>query len=222
VHPLAEALLDLALPQRCAGCRGPGTGLCAACRAALAGPPLGLVAHGPPGLPPLAAAATYDGAVRGVVVAHKEHGRLALVSPLGAALAAATRHLPGLVGAVVVPVPSSPAAVRARGHDHARRLAAAAAGHLGLACRPVLRQVRAVPDSAGLSAAARRANLRGALAARRPLHGVRAVVVDDVVTTGATLREAVRALRAAGADVSGVAVVAVVPPRDRSGRPRPR
>jgi predicted amidophosphoribosyltransferase len=209
---LAEALLDLVLPRRCAGCAVPGAALCADCRAALAAPPLGRVLDGPRRLPPLAAAAPYGGPVRGVLIAHKERGRTALARPLGAALAAAIAALGPAPGTVVVPVPSSPSAVRARGHDHARRLAAAAARPLGLPSRRLLAQARPVADSAGLSAAERAENLRGALVARRPLTGVEALVVDDVVTTGASLREAVRALRAAGAVVRGVAVVAVTPP----------
>ena len=208
---LAAALLDLVLPQQCAGCREPGHGLCPACAALLAAPPLGVVVDGPARLPPLAAAARYEGPVRSAVVAHKERGRLSLTRPLGAALAGALACLPLTAGTVVVPVPSSRAAVRERGHDHARRLAAAAAAGLRLPSRPLLRQVRAVADSAGLPAAERARNLHGALAAPRPLPGTRVAVVDDVVTTGATLREAVRALRAAGAQVVGVAVVAVTP-----------
>jgi ComF family protein len=181
---------------------------------------LGRVHDGPPRLPPLAAAAPYAGPVRGVLLAHKERGRLALVRPLASTLAAAVRALDPPAGTVLVPVPSSPAAVRERGHDHARRLAAATARRTGLRARPLLRQARPVADSAGLTAAERALNLRGALRARRPLDGLRVLVVDDVVTTGATLREAVRALRAAGAQVHGVAVVAVTPaPSGRPGAP---
>ena len=67
---------------------------------------------------------------------------------------------------------------------------------------------RAVADQAGLDAAERAANLGGAPAARRPLDGLPVVVVDYVMTTGATLVEAARALREAGAAVRGCAVVA--------------
>jgi predicted amidophosphoribosyltransferase len=200
-------LLDLVLPRDCAGCALPGRTLCGACAAVLAGAP---VVHrptpAPPGLPPLVAAAAYDGVVRSLLLAHKERGRLALTRPLGGALAAAA-GVHGR-GPVLVPVPSSPAAVRARGHDHARRLAAAAARRLGVRSAALLVQARGVQDQSGLDADARSANLAGALRARRRLDGLPVVVVDDVVTTGATLVEAARALTAAGAQVRGAAVVA--------------
>lgn len=198
-------LLDLVLPRDCAGCSVPGRTLCPRCAAVLSGPPLG---HLPtlPGIPALAAAAAYDGVVRSLLLAHKERGRLALAGPLGRALAGvAALHGPG---AVLVPVPSSRASVRARGHDHARRLAAVAGRRLGVRTAPVLVQSRHVADQAGLDATARSANLSGALVARRRLDGLPVVVVDDVVTTGATLAEAARALTAAGASVRGAAVVA--------------
>jgi predicted amidophosphoribosyltransferase len=118
---------------------------------------------------------------------------------------------------LAVPVPSSRAARRARGDDPLLRLARAALvaarrGGLDVELYRPLRHARRVADQAGLSATARSANLRDAfdVAARhRPvLHGAPVVVVDDVVTTGATLAEAARALRAAGAVVLGAAVVA--------------
>jgi predicted amidophosphoribosyltransferase len=198
-------LLDLVLPRDCAGCALPGRTLCARCAAAVSAAPLG---HLPPpaGVPALVAAAAYDGVVRSLLLAHKERGRLALAGPLGRALAgAAVVHG---AGAVLVPVPSSRASVRARGHDHARRLAAVAGRRLGVRTAPVLVQSRHVDDQAGLDAAARSTNLAGALVARRRLDGLDVVVVDDVVTTGATLAEAARALSAAGASVRGAAVVA--------------
>ncbi len=200
-------LLDLVLPRDCAGCSSPGRTLCARCAAALAsGPVRARPTPAPAGLPALTAAAAYDGVVRSLLLAHKERGRLALAAPLGRALAgAAAVHGRG---ALLVPVPSSSAAVRARGHDHARRLAAAAARRLATRVLPVLVHARSVQDQSELDAAARAANLAGALRARRRLDGLVVVVVDDVVTTGATLAEAARALTAAGAEVRGAAVVA--------------
>ena len=200
-------LLDLVLPRDCAGCSAPGRTLCSRCAEALTGPPvLHRTTASLPGLPPVVAAGAYDGVVRSLLLAHKERGRLALAGPLGRALAgAAAAHGHG---AVLVPVPSSPASVRARGHDHARRLTAVAGRRLGARTASVLVQARPVADQSGLDAAARSANLAGALRARRRLDGLDVVVVDDVVTTGATLAEAARALTAAGASVRGAAVVA--------------
>jgi predicted amidophosphoribosyltransferase len=128
---------------------------------------------------------------------------------------------------LVVPVPSSRRARRQRGEDTVHRLALSAVsalrrGHglpggarpgVRLRVLPALRLVRVVGDQAKLSATARRGNLAGALAVRpeavAAVRGRVCVVVDDVLTTGATLGEAVRALEAAGAQVAGVAAVCV-------------
>jgi predicted amidophosphoribosyltransferase len=208
-------LLDLVLPAACAGCAAPGRDLCAVCDRLLRSerPARHAPSPAPPGLPPLAAGGAYDGVRRAVLLAHKEHGRLALAAPLGVLLAGAVHALGPPGPAVLVPVPSSPAAVRERGQDHARRLAAAGARALrraGVPARavPLLVQVRRTADQSGLSTADRAANLAGALAVRRGALPERVVLVDDVVTTGATLTEAARALRAAGVQVSGAAVVA--------------
>jgi hypothetical protein len=110
---------------------------------------------------------------------------------------------------LLVPVPSSRGAVRARGHDPARRIALAAAGELRRAGTParvvaVLRQRRAVADQSGLNSRQRLANLAGGLVVApgggRLLSGGRVVLVDDLMTTGASLTEAARAVRAAMAE----------------------
>lgn len=216
-------LLDLVLPRVCAGCAQPGQGLCPGCRVLLAGSPLGLVRPQPcpAGLPPLAAAHRYAGPVQRLLLAHKENGRLQLTGPLGSALATAVL-VHGLRTVTLCPVPSSPKAVRARGHDHAMRLTRAAArtlraGGLDVDVARLLTPARSVADQSGLSTAGRAANLRGALRGTgAPRGGV--VVVDDVVTTGATLAEATRALSAAGHRVVGAAVVAATARRSTSPR----
>ncbi|MGW2561631.1 ComF family protein [Streptomyces sp. NPDC001514] len=205
----------LVLPVACSGCGRPRTPLCEECAWQLAGrgPRRVRPCPEPAGLPVVFAAARYENAVRAVLLAHKERGALGLAGPLGGALAGAVRAaVPDALGGpeplVLVPMPSARRAVRARGHDAAHRVAVAAAGVLRrsgtYACAlPVLRQCRAVADQSGLTARRRLLNMAGALevvpGAGRLLEGRRAVLVDDLMTTGASLVEAARALRAATA-----------------------
>ncbi|MFF8843267.1 ComF family protein [Streptomyces sp. NPDC015127] len=203
----------LVLPVACGGCGRPRIELCERCatvlygRAARRARPV----PEPEGLPVVHAAAAYTDAVRAVLLAHKERGAMGLARPLGRALAGAVRaSLPaGVTGRgplLLVPVPSAGRAVRARGHDPARRIALAAAAELRrggwpVQVLPVLRQHRQVADQAGLTARERLVNLSGALRLRqgsaRLLKGGTAVLVDDLMTTGASLVEAARALSAA-------------------------
>ncbi len=129
---------------------------------------------------------------------------------------------------LLVPVPSARGAVRARGHDPARRIALAAAGELRRAGTParvvaVLRQRRWVADQSGLNSRQRLDNLAGALevvaGGARLLAGGRVVLVDDLMTTGASLREAARAVREAIACGGAVRATAAVYSRvSREGR----
>jgi predicted amidophosphoribosyltransferase len=207
---LLRELADLVLPRTCLGCGAPGELLCRDCvppRHALRVPMTG---------PPVFAATAYAGTARAALLAYKERGRRDLAAPLADLLAVAVRAVPGARGEDVslVPVPSSRAAARRRGGDHMRRLARAVARRVGVPAAASLRLTRTVRDSAGLGRAGRTDNLAGALAATRPHGGNVAVLLDDIVTTGATAREASRALRAAGWTVLGAAVVAATPRRD--------
>lgn len=224
---LLSALADLVLPRTCAGCGLPGWILCRRCAALLARPLAATPRRFPWGFPPTAAAGAYSGPVRPVVNAFKEQGRTELARPLGTALALAAAAVvcaaPAVRGPVLlVPVPSSRAALRTRGRDHVRELTARAAAELRAAGVPaeearLLRRQGRARDSAGLSAAARRANLAGTFQrSDEPPRGALLVVVDDVVTSGATLTEAAATLsRGAhpGAPPVLAAVVAATPRR---------
>ena len=136
-------------------------------------------------------------------------GPLALVAELAARSA---RRAGGPAPELVVPVPLHPRRLRARGFNPALVVARAVARTAAAPVAPTaLARLRDTPSQTGLDAAARRRNVRGALRARRSVPP-RVWIVDDVITTGATLREAARALLGAGAE-SVVAVCAARTPR---------
>ncbi len=220
-----DAAGDMLLGSCCAGCAEPGRRLCLACSAALVASPRPAwpdpvpeaLLHPTTVLP--YAGAPYAGRMQQLIVAYKDAARFGLARPLGRVLADVVAALLAVLDAservVLVPVPSSPAAVRRRGHDHVPRVARVGAQVLrrrgcdaGVAT--MLRQRPGVADSVGLSAQQRAANLTGAMRVRAPGAGSGAtvVIVDDVVTTGASVAEATVALRRAGISPSGVATVA--------------
>lgn len=240
---MRAALTDLFFGQRCIGCDKPGHAWCKACLRGATSP---AVMQSPSGLF-VAAASHYIGSVSHAVVAYKEHAHLALAAPLGKLLSIGIATLVGQcqppsdvrsdlpTTVQLVWVPSSPAAVRRRGNDHMRRLTREARkrssrGQLrgwelttsqGAGARPVLSWNRSVRDQGSLSAAGRRTNVSRAMTARSPGRGNfgrPVILLDDIVTTGASLHEAARALAASQWQVLGAAVVARVPFRSADSR----
>ena len=221
---LRDAALDLLLGGACVGCERAGRSLCTDCRAELPRTPRpAWPTPTPPGLVTPWAGGGYGGTLRAVVLAHKERHVAGLAAPLAGLLArAVVASGPGPV--LLVPVPSRPGAVRTRGHDPLLDVVRRAARLVPAATvAPLLRSRGGVLDQAGLTAAERAANLAGSLwcpsAGLRRWAGrpARVVVCDDVITTGATAREAQRALAASGLDVRAIAVVAATV-RRRGGR----
>lgn len=199
---LAEALA-LLFPTWCAGCDLPGVSLCADCALALV-PDLrvrrladGLRVH---------SALAFEGVPARVVRALKEDGRTSLARPLGAALAAAVGAADPDGDVHIVPVPTSRAALRRRGY----RVTELVAVRAGLTPERRLLAAAQAADQRGLGRAERAANVSGTMRARDAA-GLRILLVDDVVTTGATLAEAARTLREGGAEVVAAATVAATP-----------
>lgn len=221
---LRDAALDLLLGGACVGCDRPGRSLCADCRAALPDTPRpAWPTPSPPGLATPWAAGPYDGTLRAALLAHKERHVAGLAAPLAALLAqAVVAAAPGPL--LLVPVPSRPGVVRSRGHDPLLDVVRRTARLVpGATVAPLLRSRGGVLDQAGLSADQRAANLAGSMwcptAGLRRFVGrpARAVVCDDVITTGATACEAQRALSGAGLDVRAIAAVAATRRRRPGG-----
>lgn len=215
-----QEIAGLVLPVDCAGCGRPRVELCTRCEGLLGGAATVRRVRPvpePAGLPPVHAVGRYGDEVRAVLLAHKERGALGLARPLGRALAAAVAPLGAAGRVLLVPVPSARRTVARRGHDATARMARAAAGALrrqGTPARAValLRHRRVVADQAELDADGRLANLSGAVVASGRAAGLLAaapvVLVDDLMTTGASLSASAQAVRAAGGRVLGAAVVA--------------
>jgi predicted amidophosphoribosyltransferase len=209
---LADAFAVLA-PVRCVVCERDETMLCAACAAGLRS---GCVQRDAVAGIPLSSRTRYEGAARAALLAYKEQGRTPLARPLGPLLGEAVADALAVAGAggaariEFVTVPSEPRAFRLRGFRPVPLLLERA--HLPPPAE-VLARARRRRDQADLDREARAGNLAGALVARRRLDGRRFVVVEDVVTTGATLAETVRAVSAAGGSVVAAAALARTPKR---------
>lgn len=218
-----KKLLDLLIPSRCAACGARGAPCCARC-AQVWRSAAEVVRAPTAGLVRVFALARYRGVGRRLLIAYKERGRRDLAPSLGRALAEALAVLPipapvdpAVRRICLVPAPSRPSAARVRGGPHVERLAGAAAGVLAgrgieVAVAPALELAGGARDAVGLGRAERIANLAGRLRFRqagRPPPGFPVVVLDDVITTGATAAACVQALSAQGVAVAAVLTLLV-------------
>ncbi len=239
---LARGTVEAFLPAGpCVVCgtesaRGPAPGLCRTCwrhRRRPASPscpvcglplppvegqephPCGECLQNPPHFEACTSAFVYRGPVRALVLLYKDRKRYPLARLMGRALARSVRRAwPETTWDAVVYVPSPWRRRWTRGFESAGLVAREAAAFLGLPCRRSLRPRKAPAAQKGLTRAQRRENVRAAFTATRgEVEGKRLLLVDDVRTTGATLRECARVLSRAGATVHA-ATFAVVLTRD--------
>jgi ComF family protein len=226
VAAVPNRLLDLAFPARCPGCAREGQPICLRCAPALdarlelaAGVAIGLPSDVPAPLLQLEWCAPFSGFVRRALHELKYGGETRLAVPLGEAIARRWRRA-GAGGDVLVPVPVHAERARRRGYDQAELIARAAGRALGLPCAPILERTRATTAQFDLDRATRATNVRGAFALRardvtaagpNPLAGRWIVLIDDVVTTGATLSACAEPLLAGGA----IGVSAITVARER-------
>lgn len=235
--PFVAAVMDLTLPVRCAVCRGSDGPICRACagdvrRGRARGRGTQVHPHPcPPGFPPTWAVGRLDGELRRLITGYKDGGRRDLAPTLGGLLAAAVAaaleesNLDEAAGrgALLVPVPTRASARRHRGDAPMTTLAYAAADLLDRAdvtVAEVLVPGRRTRDQAHLTQEDRARNLAGAWEVptrwQGALGGRRVVIVDDIVTSGATLVESARAITQARARAAPV-VAAVIAATVRRG-----
>lgn len=188
--------------SRCAGCRTRGPVLCRTCRFALIARP----APGTPG--DVVVATAYTGRVRDVLLGFKYQNRRPIAAHVAGILAGRLGHRGDDVD-IVTWAPTSSHRRRERGFDQAELIARGVAAQLGLPCRRLLeREGNGAPQTGRT----RRGRLTGPDFRVHPrAGGKRILVIDDVVTTGATLEAASRALRLGGATDVVLAAVAATP-----------
>jgi ComF family protein len=238
IFPPASSLalfLSLIAPSRCAGCGRPrrgagGGGFCRSCweglprfeagstcpRCAL--PTGGMLCRGcASSEPPVArtvAFGPYEGGLKRLVHVMKFQGFDIAAAPAGARLADAVRRSGIDASDAVVAVPSTRDRNRERGYDPGALLAQELGRRLSLRILPALTRVRETPPQSALGASERRSNVAGAFRGRPIAAGRSLLLVDDVMTTGATVFTAARALRDAGARCVDLAILARTPEPD--------
>ncbi len=207
-----ETLLELLYPRRCAFCRRltGGEGVCAACRKELPAVRGEALEQRFPYVERCLAPLYYEGAVRESLLRYK-FGGLRAYGKIYSEILSKCVDGKEISCDIITWVPLSRKRLRRRGYDQARLLAEGLAEHLGLPCVRLLDKTRDTPPQSGVGGAeARRANAAGVYRAADPARtaGRRVLLVDDIVTTGATFSACAAVLRMAGAASVSAAALA--------------
>jgi ComF family protein len=201
-----EPVLDLLAPRECAACAEPpkrARTFCARC-----GEP-GVVAPALISGIPLVVAGAYEPPLSLAIGRFKFEGHSELAANLAALLDTAARRFAQAGAEWCAPVPLHPKRLAERGYDQAALLARAIARSAGLRCAPrLLERARATNQQARLGRDARSENVHGAFRVAPRSKPARVLLVDDVVTTGATLAACIEALKAKGCEVTGALALA--------------
>ena len=198
-------LLDVIFPSRCAVCDAPGPNLCGGCDGVLEPRPHYFQRGPVTGL----AATSYSPEVSNLLVAFKDKGQFALARELGLLMEPLARELAEVLGqCYLVPAPSRIQNFAKRGFQPSLLLARQLANRVPNAkVLNALMLSSDVLDQVGLSSAERISNLQGSMKLNQSVVGKTIFLVDDVVTTGATITEAWKTVSLGGAIVLGALVV---------------
>ena len=206
-----KSLQELLFPVRCIGCSQLGIEICSFCRRYWHPHIFRTSTHSDPSIP-IYSAISYSPLASKVILAAKEDGilqaELLITDAIRHALEFCIRE--NNYG-FLVPIPSRKSAARLRGRQFIYDIAKRISTETTIPTCEILSHSRVIKDQSGLDASNRVINMSGALTASRFIGG-RAILIDDLVTTGATLSEAARALRAQGITVSAAVTACVAEP----------
>ena len=206
-----RALQEIIFPSRCLGCGQLGLEICSLCRKNWHPH---IYRQWSQHLPtfPIYSAVTYSPIAGKVLLAAKENNLVIadqlIYKALGHSLTFALREIGG---DFLIPIPSRRSVARSRGRQFIAALTYQLSAETGLLAYENLEHIRRVRDQSSLDAKSRFHNLDGSMKSLNFLSG-KAIVIDDLVTTGATLQEAVRALRDRGIEVAAAVTACVAEP----------